>query len=598
MLKKHTKSWLLAVTSVLLILAVACGPAATATPTPRPTPTPTPRLVATPTPTAAQPVPAGELKVGLERIGLAQFHPAKVSWPNESWRWAYGIHDPPAAFDQNLQTQPFLYKSWEVTPEAITIRLREGLQFHKGNGELTAEDVAFSANQAMRSDSVYVDAPQVRLAWDEWQVVDKYTVRATWKKSTPFFYLWVKWFTAASPSVVNVFSKKYLTDQGENPSLDVGTGPFEMMKFATEDRVEVEAIRNHWRQTPRVAKITFLEVREPATRIAQIKTGEVDFTEVPLAQIGTVATSGSGIKEHEMKLAGAFCALSPTGQYYQKTDPWKNNAPISSIYSRKKAEPDPKVFQEWLKTHPWIGDVDDPASMERARKVRWAMALAINKDSLVRNVLSGRGASIFTRRFIRDSEPLWLETGSHDRWTKEMPPGGDIARAKQLLTEAGFPNGFTADLIITTGARPEVEAISQAIVPMLEAAGIKVNISRIEIAAAQARGRENAWQELNVGCGSREPWPLFQQETSLQGANIQIPEWVDFVNEAGKVGASLDALRAVSTKFAEIQFKQQYSLALVQVHRFFVSGPKVGSWTIIPGPGGHPNSFETVTIVK
>lgn len=451
----------------------------------------------------------------------------------------------------------------------------------------------WSANETMRDDSVFVNISFTRMHWDKWQVKDKYTVLAPWKKPAPLFYFWFRNFTAAAPTVFNSFSKKYLEEKGETPPVDVGVGPFEMIEFITEDSVELSAVRNHWRKTPEFEKLTIYEVREPATREAQITTGEVDITEVPLENLDRITSSGN-IKAKEMLLAGAHCSLAPSGQYYELTDPHRGNEPIDSIYSQKMKE-GPGAFKAWLDAHPWIGDINDPASMERARKVRLAMALAIDKESIIKNVLAGRGDPMYSHRFIPTSEPLWLEAGSHERWAKEMPPSGDVARAKQLLAEAGYPNGFDTELIITTGARPEVVNISQAVAPMLERVGIRTKVSRIEIQASIARASSRSWQELNVGCGSREPWPLFIQLTALGGGSIQIPEFEKYVEESARVGFSLDQLRPVTTKYAEMMFQNQYAIGIAVVHRWFVTGPTVGEWTLIPGAGGHPNSYETVT---
>jgi len=589
----------------LLLLLLACGggeaaPTTAAAPAAPPTkvataaPTPTQEKAAAPTVSGG--APTGQLRVAQARIGLPQFYPSKISWPNESDRWAYGVHEPPAVMTPAGGQAPRLYESWEISDEGILIRLRKGLQFHKGYGELTAEDVVWSANTTMAPDTVFVNIGFTRMHWDQWRVVDKYTVMAPWKKPAPLFYFWWRNFTAAAPTVFNTFSKKYLDEKGQTPDVDVGVGPFEMMKFEAGNRVELKAVPNHWRETAKFADLTILQVTEPATRLAMIKTGEVDITEIPLASVDKEAQAAN-LKTHVMGFAGAYCGLSPTGQYYEMTELYKNNEPRDTIYTRKKKE-GAASFREWIDTHPWIGDVDDPALMERSRKVRVAMALAINKDSVVKNVLSGHGKTLFAHRLLRDSDGIWLEPGTHARYEKELPPSGDVARAKQLLAEAGFSKGFDAELVITTGARPEVVEISEAIAPMLENVGIRTKISKIDVATSQTLDREKAQDRLSVGCGSREPYPLHIQLTSLGGSSITIPEFKEFIDKSATVGFSLEKLRPLTTASVDIMFKNQYAIAIAQVDRIFVSGPKVGSWTIIGGPGGHPNSFETVGHAK
>ena len=82
----------------------------------------------------------------------------------------------------------------------------------------------------------------------------------------------------AWPGVVNMWSKKYIEETGQdNVSIDVGTGPFEMIEFRAEDRVEMKAVKDHWRQTPEWEGLEVLEVREAATRVAMMKAGEVGY---------------------------------------------------------------------------------------------------------------------------------------------------------------------------------------------------------------------------------------------------------------------------------------------------------------------------------
>ena len=540
--------------------------------------------------------PKGQLRVAQERIGLPQFYPARVSWPNESWRWAFGVHEPPSTQRLDGGQDPRLYKSWEITDQGFTVQLREGLQFHKGWGELTSEDVVWSANETMRPDTVFVNINIIRLYWDNWEVLDKYTLFIPWKQPAPLFYSWFENLTAAHPVVFNTFSKKYLEQEGEEPPLDVGTGPFEMTRFVTEDRVELDAVPDHWRQTPEFAKLTLLEIREPATRIAALKTGEVDVADVPLATLQDV-TATPGIKPHEMKLAGSFCHMSLGGQYYELTESYvEGTPPNDTIYSRKKK--DPAEFRAWIEEHPWIGDVDDPADMERAKKVRLALAHAIDKESIVRNVLAGNGSPLYTYRFIPSSEPIFLSTGTFDRWAKELPPSGNVEKAKALLAEAGYPDGFNVDLIVSTGARAEVQPISEAVVPMLEAIGVTAKVSAMEVQEAIRRSREKAQDQVGVGCGSREALSLMFEQTSLTGSSTQLPYLKEYVDRSEDVGMSLDRMRVLTDEFAETGFQNQWSVPLVVVHRFFVSGPAVGSWDIVPGASGHPNGWETVTHAK
>ena len=213
------------VVALVVVLALACtsdeaeeapaAPAQPAAPAPQATAAPAPQATAAPAPvatTAPEPTmmegPEGHLRVSQQRIGLPQFYPSQLTWPNESNRWAFGVHEPPAVMTPDGNNEPRLYKGWEVGDDGITVQLREGLQFHKGYGELTAEDVAWSGNETMREDSKFVNIAFTRLHWDQWEVKDNYTVFIPWMDPAPLFYLyWRKLHRSGSDRFQYVFQE-------------------------------------------------------------------------------------------------------------------------------------------------------------------------------------------------------------------------------------------------------------------------------------------------------------------------------------------------------------------------------------------------------
>ena len=127
----------------------------------------------------------GTLRVALERIGLPQFTPSTVTWPNESNRWSYGATETLLGLDAEGQTIARLAKSWEVKDDGIHITLQEGANFHKDMGEFTSEDVVFNYAESMKDGSRFVDRPSLITMFEPWQAVDKYTVFVPWKDRPP-----------------------------------------------------------------------------------------------------------------------------------------------------------------------------------------------------------------------------------------------------------------------------------------------------------------------------------------------------------------------------------------------------------------------------
>ena len=132
--------------------------------------------------------------------------------------------------------------------------------------------------------------------------------------------------------------------------------------------------------------------------------------------------------------------LQPVGKYQPQTVYFAGNFWARTSYGFD--DPPKEIFpREGLKAdadHPWIGNPDDDESMENARKVRWALSMAIDRESLTRNVFNGLGGSTYT---YTDVMP------DHERFNPEWKVEYDVEGAKKLLAEAGVPDGFEMDFL-------------------------------------------------------------------------------------------------------------------------------------------------------
>ena len=124
---------------------------------------------------------------------------------------------------------------------------------------------------------------------------------------------------------------------------------------------------------------------------------------------------------------------------------------------------------------PWIGDPTDPTSMENARKVRWAMAMAVDRESIITNVLDGLGRVIYAWQNILPDDP------SHkNEWNIPY----DVAMAKQYMAEAGVADGFDMEIWVPSTFSPGTIAAAEAVAEMWRSdLGIDVTIDRTEYAA-------------------------------------------------------------------------------------------------------------------
>jgi len=200
-----------------------------------------------------------------------------------------------------------------------------------------------------------------------------------------------------------------------------GTGPFQLVEFKPGDRIELKKNPNYYVPgTPKLDGIIFRIMPETAARIAAIDTGAVDLV----------------------------WDLPP-----EVIDQFKSNK---------------KVVIDSVPTSSWDGLI-----MNAARKpfddvrVRHAVSLAIDKKALVELSLFGYGTP--THTMIPPSSPYFND---------KIPIAVDIAQAKKLLADAGFPNGFETTLYVPSG-RPTRERIGVGAAEMLKAIGVKVDLQRV-----------------------------------------------------------------------------------------------------------------------
>src|SRR6266545_105312 len=294
---------------------------------------------------------------------------------------------------------PMLAERWQVTDGGRTwkFHLRKGVRFHNGT-ELTAEDVKFTFTQIAREGSANSLSTEFRLI-KSMEIEGPYTITVHFEK--PFVTFGNRVTHGLFASVAYIQSKKYI-ESGEDGAErhPVGTGPWKFVEHVRGDRIVYEAVDNHWRATPHFKRLVFLKVPEPATRMAMLRAGSVDVIEIggeyveELKKVGMRTLVMPNVAWVWVILGGQW----PTKATYDATVPW--------------ALPD----------------------AERAHKVRLALNLAVDKQAILQQVLGGLGSVV----------GAWL-TYPTDAWATEellQPYPYDPARAKALLTEAGYPKGF------------------------------------------------------------------------------------------------------------------------------------------------------------
>ena len=436
------------------------------------TPTAAPAApTSTPAPTATPPAsgPTGTLNVGVALITPPNFLPSKIPWPGNlniiSWGVGEGLVrtdyvKPPLIGELN---DTGIAPTWEIASDLskITFQIREGVDFHDDWGELTAHDVAHSFNETQADGSTWARV-EIGDFMSEGVALDDRTFEFRFKKWSGLWYGWMHQNTGSVPMI----SKKAYDDLDFDEAVltPVFTGPFEVDEWKANDIVQLSAIDPHWRQTPGVANVKIVEIKEVATRLAAFKTGEIHLSQFPTNRLAEAAEATGGTFHEIGNPSSRHVAYA--GNYWMKKD--HNSG--EDIYPRPGLNADDE--------HPWIGDPENPENMERARLIRHAMAQAIDRDLINDEILLGLGSPQYTwYGFDKNANPQYFK----DEWIIPYDPEG----AKQTIAEQGFPDGFKVPFFLPPDVPGVVSVeIGEAIGQMWRNIGLDVVI---ESTAYQAR---------------------------------------------------------------------------------------------------------------
>nr|WP_050453368.1 glutathione ABC transporter substrate-binding protein GsiB [Candidatus Burkholderia verschuerenii] len=320
-------------------------------------------------------------------------------------------------FDKDMKIQPVLATSYEASPDAkvYTIHLRKDVKFHDGT-DFNAEAVKAVFDRVTNPDNK-LKRYNLFNKIEKTEVVDPYTVKITLKIPFSAFIN-----VLAHPSAVMISPtalKKYGKDIAFHP---VGTGPFEFVEWKQTDDLKVKKFAGYWKKGyPKIDMIDWKPVVDNNTRAALMQTGEADFAfQVPFEQAATLKASP------KVDLIAA-----------------------------------PSIIQRYISMNMMQKPFDNP-------KVREAMNYAINKEALVKVAFAG---------YATPAEGV-VPPGV-DYATKLGPWKYDPAKARELLKEAGYPNGFETTLwsgYNYTTAQKIIQFVQQ----QLSQVGVKASVEALE----------------------------------------------------------------------------------------------------------------------
>jgi peptide/nickel transport system substrate-binding protein len=379
--------------------------------------------------------PEGQLTWAVHvSLAPAWFDPAETAGIITPFMFLYAMHDALVKSMPGNPLAPSLAESWTVSPDSLVYEfvLRRGVRFHNGD-PVTAEDVKFSMERYRGAGSGPFKA---RIAGID--VVDPQRIRFRFKRPWPDF---MTFYGTPATGAGWIVPKKYVEKVGDDgfKRAPVGAGPYRFVSFNPGVELVLEANEHYWRKTPNVKRLVFKAVPEEVTRLAMLKRGEVD-----------IAYSIRGLLAEELRRTPGL-TLQP-------------NHPPGTFWL---------VFPEqWTAAKsPWAD-----------KRVRLAVNHAIDRPA------------------INDAETLGFSkiTGSIIPQTFEFfwaPPlhAFDPGKARRLLTEAGFPNGFDAGDYYCDASYAN---LGEAVVNYLKAAGIRTQLRPLERAAFIAQNRDKKLKNI------------------------------------------------------------------------------------------------------
>jgi len=463
-----TKWWLIIPLLAILLTAVACGDDATPVPQViekeviKEVPVTVVSEVVKEVPVTVVSIPketkADDATAKVERLRFATNAPwmeTMLPWMGGSWgsNLVTRVHmEPLIEIQYNTGAfVPGLATSWtQDKPDATqwTFNLREDVPFHFDMGDFSAQDVRHTVFYNVEDGAISTDAPTQRSLFGKTktdleqtiQFIDDHTIQFNLLVPDPDFEE-----QANSEHGQMVISSKRAWDElGKegNVRQPAGTGTYRVKKYTPGFGILWERVEwKHWKTTPNFAEFEMVLVSEPATRLAMLLGGEAGMVEIPRELNASARAAGMKTQESSGPALQVFAIMG--GNYLQTTEAYDPTIAMANV------------------------------------KVREAINRAIDRDTIHNNLFKGIGVKQYVFAFHPD------KYGWDDRYEREFESnyGYDPEKAKQLLIEAGYPNGFPVKMLtFSLAGLPEAVSISEAMDVALRAIGIQSEIEEGEYA--------------------------------------------------------------------------------------------------------------------
>ena len=378
---------------------------------------------------AAGPAAARDLVIGLKTEPSSMDPQYHALTPNT--QISQTIFDTLVATDSQLKPVPALAESWTVDGKVWTFKLRPNVKFSDGT-PFTAEDVVFTYDRVPKVPNSPSPFTLYLADVAKTEAVDPTTVRITTKQLAPNLLVNLAQLPILSKKAASgpAPEGKTTTELNSGDGL-VGTGPYKFVSWKRGAEFVLARNDNYWGKKPVWDKVIYRPITNAAARVAALLAGDVDLIEDPPTD--DLPKLKADKKLHVEETPSVRVVYVALDQY---------------------AEPSPGIQ----------GTEKNPL---KDKRVREALSMAINRQALVDRVMGG--VALPAGNLL--PYPMFGTSKEHSK-----APKPDVEKAKALLKEAGYPNGFSITLGAPSGRYVNDSKVAQAIASMWTRVGVKTTV--------------------------------------------------------------------------------------------------------------------------
>ncbi len=488
--------------------------------------------------------------------------------------------------------EPWVAESWTINmddPDAMYIdwKIREGIQFHQGWGELTAEDVVYTynaGNPGITPEAVHDTLPRPDIG--KLELLSKYEARMHLNSFS------VSTMLAGVSDLgegVPVHSSKVQADQGTEWMRQniILSGPFEVPEWTQQKGIYLEARSDgeHWKGMPHIQRFDMIEVPESATRRAMLESNQAQMAEIPIKDWGDLIEQGmSRSQEGASNARGVLFQ----GHYWETEHPRTGEALERTVDESK----------------PWIAKMDDAAGRERARDVRVALSQCVDREAILDTILGGQGRVAYAQ-YIHPDTALYGKVDGDTRWNIPY----DCEGSKALMAKHGLSDGFTINDYWAGPSGVVVEMGEAMAATWLSELNVKVELDR-QIYSTWRPGLIS--RSVNGMHGSFNPgtapptWPsewTWSAVASPAGYNSgnELPQASETVLAKEKTTSQED-LEQLTLDWVDFIFEERFGFTVGTMPNNTIYNPaEISSWEMRPMTNfrvGGMKSLENIQLAK